>query len=310
MKMRIMIAGPTASGKTELAIRLADRLGGEIISADSRQCYRHLNIGTAKPHPSDLAKVRHYNISVLDPNESDSAATFHKRSEEYVREIESREKRVIFCGGSTLHLQSLIQPFDEIPGTDPAILEELTARLHRGELSDLYQELLHVDPQTVKRMDGMNPHRIIRALAVWKQTGIPFSQYHRSDSITIPDHLLLFLIHRDRKELHQRIADRTDQMIRNGFLNEVTSLLKMGYQPHLQSLNTVGYKEAIMHLNGDLTLEEMVTNIKTATRRYAKRQITWFRKWHFAIPLDLSKGDLTQAENEIADLVAAKEQKP
>ncbi|TVQ65277.1 MAG: tRNA (adenosine(37)-N6)-dimethylallyltransferase MiaA [Balneolaceae bacterium] len=310
IKRRIIIAGPTASGKTELSLRAATRLGAEIISVDSRQCYRFLDIGTAKPGSPELARVPHYNVSVLDPSEKDSAARFSERAGQYVTYIESKGKRVLFCGGSTLHLQSLIQPLDHIPESDPIILEELSEVAAAKGIESLYEELLQADPDYAGKMDGKNYQRIIRALSVWKQTGIPFSHFHTAKSVSLPKALDLFLIHRERAELHERISERTDRMIRDGFTNEVIELLKMGYQPKLQSLRTVGYKEAIAYLQGDITHTQMVSDIKTATRRYAKRQITWFRKWDFATVLNLSELSMDEAVNQITEQVAAKEQKP
>lgn len=305
-----MIAGPTASGKTSLSLRVAERLEGEIISADSRQCYRYLDIGTAKPTPLELHRVPHHNVSVLDPSEPDSAAKFYDRANEYIRAIESRDRRVLFCGGSTLHLQSLIQPLDQIPDTDPELLKELQERVEVEGIHSLYEELGNVDPFYISSMDGMNPHRILRALAVWKQTGMPFSSFHKSEPLYPPDDLEIFLIRRNRMELHERISKRTDQMIRSGLLDEVRAISDRGWSTDLQSLRTVGYREAFNYLNGICSYEQMIDDINTATRRYAKRQITWFRKWAFATVLDLSGTDLLRAENEIVKQVAAKEHNP
>ena len=305
-----MIAGPTASGKTSLSLRVAARLGGEIISVDSRQCYRFLDIGTAKPTPEELHRVPHHNISVLDLSEPDSAAKFHDRANEYIHAIESRGKRVIFCGGSTLHLQSLIQPLDQIPETDPEILRELQQRVTSEGLHSLYEELSKADPLYISSMDGMNPQRVLRALAVWKQTGKPFSSFHNSNSPGPSDDLEIFLIHRNRRELHERISRRTDQMIRHGLLDEARAISEKGWPNDLQSLQTVGYREVFNYLNGLCSYEQMIDDINTSTRRYAKRQITWFRKWEFATVLTLSEMDLLKAENEIVKQVAAKEHNP
>jgi len=302
---RIMIAGPTASGKTALSIKLAEKLSGEIISVDSRQCYRHLDIGTAKPSENDLNKIKHYNISILDLTEEDSVAAFKERSDTYTKEIQSKGKTVIYCGGSTLHLQSIIKPLDDIPTANPDNVHQLEQiAAHKG-IEYLFDKLRLIDPEYAGKMDGFNRQRIIRALDVWKQTGKPFSSFHSNEAIQLPKDLKVFIMEHSRQTLHQRISDRTDWMIKNGLLSEVKMVLDQGYDRDLQALQTVGYREAISHLDGEISRDKMVTDIKTATRRYAKRQITWFRRWPFA---DLVKvGDLNddQLVNQVIEKVAA-----
>lgn len=284
--MRIMIAGPTASGKTALAIKLAQKIDGEIISADSRQCYRYLDIGTAKPTPEELKQIPHHNISNLDPDTPDSVALFSEREKKARQQILERGRNVIYCGGSTLHLQSIIRPLDKIPTSDPTNIDEFNRLANQKGLEFLYNELNKVDPVYAEKMDGFNRQRIIRALDVWKQTGKPFSSFHSDAPLKIPDDLTVFILTHPRKQLHRRISERTDMMFDQGFLNEVRSILELGYNPELQSLQTVGYREAILYLQGKISADQMVKDIKTATRRYAKRQITWFRRWPFAHQLD------------------------
>lgn len=303
--MRIMIAGPTASGKTALAIKLAQKMDGEIISADSRQCYRYLNIGTAKPAPEELELVPHHNISVLDPDTPDSAALFSKREIEARQQIFDKDRRVIYCGGSTLHLQSVIRPLDEIPPSDPHNMDELNRIANQKGLGYLYDKLKVADPEYAEKMDGFNRQRIIRALDVWKQTGKPFSSFHSDAPIEKPVDLTVFILTHPRKQLHQRISERTDRMFEQGFLDEVRSLLNLGYGPELQSLQTVGYREAMLHLEGKISADQMVNDIKTATRRYAKRQMTWFRRWPFAYPLHMEGKSSDELLNELLLKVAA-----
>ena len=303
--MRIMIAGPTASGKTSLSVELAARIDGEIISVDSRQCYRLLDIGTAKPGKTEMEMVRHHNISVLDLHESDSVALFNDREKKYREGIQNRGKKVIYCGGSTLHLQSIIRPLDEIPPSNPEQIAELNRLANQKGLQFLFDELNKIDPVYAKKMDGYNRQRIIRALDVWKQTGKPFSSFHEGSSFEKPDDLMVFIIFHPRKQLHQRISDRTDQMFENGFLDEVRSILEKGYSPQLQSLQTVGYKEAISYLQGEIEYDQMVKDIKTATRRYAKRQITWFRRWPFTQQLNAEDKTTKELLNELLMKVAA-----
>lgn len=285
----IIIAGPTASGKTDLSVGLANRINGEIISVDSRQCYKRLDIGTAKPDAGQLAKAVHYNISVLDPDEHDSAAKFHKRAKRYREHIKSRGKKVIYCGGSTLHLQSLIQPLDDIPSADKNNLDVLEKMEKEEGLMKLFKLLQEKDPAYANKMDGLNRQRILRALDIWMQTGKPFSNFHHQKSPELPQNMAVFVLERPRPELHKRISLRTEKMFEMGFLNEVEGILADGYSPDLQSLQTVGYREAIAYLNGKMERDEMIRKIKTSTRRYAKRQMTWMRRWTFAVNLDVSE---------------------
>lgn len=299
---RIIIAGPTASGKSSLAVALAQKIDGEIISVDSRQCFKKIDIGTAKPTKEQLEKVPHYNISILDLTEEDSVADFKKRSDQYTEDIEEKGKAVIYCGGSTLHLQSLVQPLDDMPEADPENVEMLNQTAEEEGLEHLFNQLKRVDPKYAQKMDGLNRQRIIRALDVWHQTGKPFSSFHSDDPVTLPTGYRFFALHHPRKILHDRISIRTDRMLENGLVDETRQLLKEGYSPDLQAFHTVGYKQAIQYLDGELSEERMIKDIKTATRRYAKRQITWLRRWPFVQWLDMH--ELSQEEAISKILVA------
>jgi len=285
----IIIAGPTASGKTALSVELAKIMGGEIISVDSRQCYKRLNIGTAKPDASQLAQAVHHNISVLELEDHDSAAKFYARATQYREDIKARGKTVIYCGGSTLHLQSLIQSLDDIPPADKSNLDYLEKMEKEEGLMKLFQMLEEKDPDYASKMDGLNRQRILRALDIWMQTGKPFSSFHHQNEPVLPENMAAFVLKRPRKELYERISLRTEKMFEMGFLDEVEEILADGYSPGLQSLQTVGYREAVAYLNGDMRREQMVEKMKTSTRRYAKRQITWMRRWSFAVNLDVSE---------------------
>lgn len=290
-----MILGPTAVGKSSVALRLALRLEAEIVSADSRQCYRGVDIGTATPPPDHLRAAPHYNISILEPDERDSAANFCERAREWTREINGRGKPVIYAGGSTLHLQCLIQPLDDVPPTDRENRRRLQERMAEEGLEVLYRQLREVDPEYAEKMDGMNPQRIVRALDVWMQTGKAFSSFHTGrQRIVPPDDLAVFGLRREREELYDRINRRVDRMMERGLLDEVRSLLDAGYTSDDPGLNTVGYREPIAWLNGKIGEEEMVRRIKQRTRRYAKRQITWFRRWDFIRWIDAG-GDTPEA---------------
>jgi tRNA dimethylallyltransferase len=308
-KRRWMIAGPTASGKSSLAIELAKKTGGEIISVDSRQCYKRLDIGTAKPGKEEMNRVRHHNISVLELTENDSAAAFMDRVKKYEMEIEIRGNSIIYCGGSTLHLQSILRPLDEMPTANSENVQQLNDEVNSRGINQLYEQLLEVDPEYAEKMDGMNPQRIIRALDVWMQTGKPFSSFHQNKKITPPENLEVFILHHPRAKLHKRISDRTDQMIKRGLIDETVEILSDGYSPELQSFNTVGYKEVIACLKGDISQRQMAEDIKTSTRRYAKRQITWFRKWEFAYILEAEGKNSDELAEEVLEQVAAEPDK-
>lgn len=308
--MRILLLGPTAVGKTSVSLDLAENIGAEIISADSRQCYKYMNIGTATPTEEELQQVRHYNISIIDPIVKDSAADYYGRAMKWEKEIFERRKNVLYVGGSTLHQQCIIKPLDDIPDANEEHIEELEQRIDEKGIESLFAQLREVDPEYAASMDGMNPQRIVRALDVWMQTGRPFSSFHTNDdTFELPPHTFVFGLYRNRQELYEQINRRVDQMFRKGFLEEVRSILDMGYSLQDPGLNTVGYKEAIAYLNGEMDKEKMIRNMKTQTRRYAKRQITWFKRWDFVEWIDLGEHNPKLAAEKIAQHLAAKSNK-
>lgn len=284
--MRIILLGPTASGKTELSIQLAKTLETSIISADSRQCYKHMDIGTAKPTKDELDRVPHYNISNLELDEDDSAVKFLERANDWEKEVLIQSDHVIYAGGSTLQVTGLIRPLNDAPDSDEDNITLLNERIEQDGIESLYEQLKEVDPEYIPKMDGMNRQRIIRALDVWMQTGKPFSSFHKDEEITPDENTLVFGLKWDRQKLYERINKRVDGMIEQGLINEVQSILDRGYSKDLQSLQTVGYREIISYLEGELSRDEAAEKIKTSTRRYAKRQLTWFRRWDFIRWLD------------------------
>lgn len=279
--MRIILLGPTASGKTELSLQLAESLGTAIISADSRQCYKHIDIGTAKPTQEELKRVKHFNISLLNLEDDDNAMSFQRRAENWEKQILQNNDHVLFVGGSTLHIQSLIQPFNEMPEADEENIAKLNNRIDKEGLESLYDKLKEIDPEYLKKMDGMNRQRIIRALDVWMQTGKPFSSFHQKGDIKPDKSTIVFGLKWPRQKLYDRINKRVDNMIGLGLVEEVKGILEEGHSKELQSLNTVGYQEIIKYLEGDWSLEKAIEKIKTSTRRYAKRQMTWYKRWDF-----------------------------
>ena len=302
---RIVIAGPTGIGKTSTSLSLVRKLrtsgkDATIISADSRQCYKLLDIGTGKISTSEMGGIPHFNISILNPDEPDTAAAFVRRAQNWEHEIHQSSQIPVYVGGSTLHLQSLIWPLDDIPGAcvyNQIKLAEQEKVLGQDYILDLLKK---ADPVYVNQMDGYNRHRIFRALDVYMQTGNPFSSYHSDQNLAVvPDDTLLIVLTMNRINHVSLIESRVEKMIQDGLVNETQQILEKGYSPTLQSLQTVGYKEAIDYINGSITHDEMIQKIKTSTRQYAKRQATWFRRWKSAIFLDITD----QTPDEIAEKI-------
>jgi tRNA dimethylallyltransferase len=304
-KNRLMILGPTASGKTELACRVAGEWGAEIISVDARQCYNRIDIGTAKPDPEVLQEVPHYNISVLNLRQGDSVVSFLERAGKWENQIRKNGRHVIYAGGSTLHLRGVLQPMDDLPDSSPVNISSLKAKEKSNGIGHLYSKLEEVDPEYASEMDGFNRQRIMRALDVWMQTGRPFSSFHKSKEVTPPGDMQVFGLYWPRKLLHERINQRVDRMIEKGLVDEMQQILDDGYEPELQSLQTVGYRDVIRYLRGETAYDQMIADIKTQTRRYAKRQITWFRRWPFINWLDASEMEMEKMVEVIKQGLAA-----
>ena len=272
-----VLTGPTAAGKTDLSLRLAQALDAEIVSADSRQVYRELTIGTAKPEADVLAQVRHHFIDELDLGEPFSAGQFAQEAEARIREILERGRLPLVVGGSALYLQALIYGLADVPPVPPAMRTSVEARLACEGAEALYRELKHVDPASARTMDATKTQRLVRALEVYHGTGRPLSFYHQRQKPP-PFRYRVYVLHRDRAELYARINRRVDLMLEAGLLDEVRGLLRRGADPAANPLRTIGYQETIAFLQGTISHEEMVRLIKRNTRRYAKRQLTWFRR--------------------------------
>ncbi len=271
-----VLLGPTASGKTDISIDLAEKLNAEIISADSRQVYKHIQIATCAPEKDVLNKVKHYFINELELDEDFNAGLFAKKSNIIIRDIFSRNKNVLVVGGSGLYIKSLVDGFYDEDINVLEIRNQLNARLESEGRDVLYNELLEIDPATALKMDSGKFRRVIRALEVYYATGNKMSELQ---NLTVkPDfeavQVGLFV---NRPLLYEKINLRVDMMISNGLLEEVESLKKRGlsYKTH-NSLNTVGIKEVFRYFEGEIDKETMIIQIKQNTRRYAKRQMTWF----------------------------------
>lgn len=252
-----------------------------------------------KTFQKELSRVPHFNISNLELEEDDSAVKFVARAEDWEKEILQHSDHVVYAGGSTLHLTGLIQPFSNIPDSKEENITKLNQQIDEEGIEILYEKLKEIDPDYIPKMDGMNRLRIIRALDVWMQTGRPFSSFHQKDEITLPKNTLVFGLHHPREKLYERINQRVDLMIENGLIEEVQSILDQGFLKDLQSLQTVGYREIITYLDGDFTKDEMIEKIKTNTRRYAKRQLTWFRRWDFIQWLDADQLSVEEIKERV-----------
>ena len=271
----IVVAGPTAVGKTQFCIALAKQYGCSIISADSRQFYREMNIGTAAPTKEEMAGVPHYFVGHLSINDYYSVSRFEQDVLQLLPTLFQQTNTVIMTGGSGLYLDAVCYGIDELPDPDPAIREEVI-RLYENEgLTALQTKLQLLDPEYYESVDVANHKRLIRAIEVCLQTGKPYSSF-RSMSQKVRDFdIVKYCLSRPRDILFSRINQRVDLMMEQGFLEEATQLYP---HRHLNALNTVGYKELFQYLDGVLSLEEAVNDIKTHTRRYAKRQLSWFKR--------------------------------
>jgi tRNA dimethylallyltransferase len=274
----LAIVGPTASGKTSCALSVAETCEAEIVSADSRQIYKHLDIGTAKPTVAERAKVKHHFVDVLEPITEYSAGQFAEAAREVIERILNQKKLPILVGGSGLYVRAVIDGLSGGPGKDLEIRARLEEQLHTEGFDVLLKTLRTVDPSTVDRMKEITPRRVIRALEVYQITGKPISQFHSAELASPAFEAYQVGLLWDRKELYQRINERVDSMIVSGLESEVKNLISRGFDRHLNALNTVGYKEVFDFLDGITTRAEMVELIKRNSRRFAKRQMTWFKR--------------------------------
>ncbi len=271
----IVITGPTAVGKTSVSVALAKHLSTSIISADSRQFYREMRIGTVTPKPEEMENVPHYFIGNLSIKKDYNASRFEEEALNLLEELFKKNSNVILTGGSGLYINALCHGIDDLPDPDDTLREELKRLLREEGIAALRKKLKMLDPVYYEEVDLANPKRLMRALEVCLTTGKPYSSLrqhrHKERDFTI----LKIGLYREREILNERINYRVDQMMEEGFLKEAKKLIR--YR-NLNALNTVGYKELFCYLDGDITLEQAVTDIKTHTRRYAKRQMTWFLK--------------------------------
>lgn len=279
MQQLIVIEGPTASGKTALSVALAKALNTVVLSADSRQFYRELSIGTAKPSKEEMEGIPHYFIDSHPISTPVSAARYEAEAMELIRGELAHYPQLILAGGSGMFIDALCLGLDPIPA-DPAFMEVLKNELEQQGLEPLLEELKQNDPEFYQQVDRQNPVRILRALEVIRLTGTPFSTWRKNDLPARPFEVIRFVIDHPREVLYERINLRVDQMIEAGLIEEVKSVMEFREYTALQ---TVGYKEVFDYLDGSIDLETCISKIKQHTRNYAKRQLTWFKRHPEAI---------------------------
>jgi len=317
-----MLAGPTAVGKSQVALLLAERLRGEIISADSMQVYRGLDIGTAKPSPADRARVPHHLIDICDLTESFHAAQFARLAHRAVAEIQSRGHLPILCGGTGLYFKAFLEGLDEMPTADA----KLRAELEVTPLEKLLEELRERDPATYRKIDKKNPRRVIRAVEVIRLTGKPFSARKSrwcetpgepedfgvrrhvgalesgdasphsttGSRVRSPHRIKLCCLTRSPDDLRRRIDTRVGTMFAQGLVDETRELLKHGLEQNQTAMQAIGYRQVVEHLRGERNLAETIELVKTRTRQFAKRQLTWFRAQKNLEWIELRPGESTK----------------
>lgn len=290
-KPLIVIGGPTACGKTGFSIKLAKEIGGEIISADSMQVYRYMDIGTAKVTPEEADGVPHYLIDEFDPDEEYNVMLFQQKAKAYMEEIWAKGKIPILVGGTGFYINALLYDNDFTETDNDTTYREECYRLAQEQGPEvLYERLKEVDPEYAEIMHANNVKRVTRALEYHYLTGQKFSEHNAEQKEKeTPYDAAVILLNMDREKLYERIELRIDLMMEQGLLEEVKGLLDRGYTPDLVSMQGIGYKEFIPYFNGECTLEEAVTQLKTNTRRFAKRQLTWFRRQIDGLWVDMSR---------------------
>ncbi len=276
----IVVAGPTASGKTGLAIEIAKAVNGEIVSADSMQIYKYMDIGTAKATKDEQSQCPHHMLDIIEPDCEFSVADYTKLAHECIADITSRNKIPVMCGGTGLYIDSVVNDVDfgELD-IDYQLRDELREIAEKEGGEKLIEILGEFDPVSAKRLHPNNLKRVIRAIEFYKTSGVPISEHQEMTKQKDSRYnAVMFMINHDREILYDRINRRVDIMVNDGLSGEVKSLMDRGYSPELNSMQGIGYKEMISHFNGETTLSEAVDAIKQNSRRYAKRQLTWFRR--------------------------------
>ena len=274
----VIIVGPTSVGKTELSLVLAEKLNGEIVSADSRQIFRFMDIGTDKPSAEIQETIPHYMIDVANPDEYYSAGKYSREARKAIETIISKGRLPIIAGGAGLYIRALTDGIFPEVKKDYNLKTELRKKAESEGIEHLYNYLKEIDSETASRLSTTDTQRIIRAVEVFKVEGKPLSDLMKTKDIPFEYTPVYIGLSRERPEIYRRIEKRVDSMIERGFVDEVKKLRKMGYHRNLDSMRAVGYRELNQYLEGEITLNQAVNLIKQKSRNYAKRQITWFKK--------------------------------
>ncbi|MBN2528166.1 MAG: tRNA (adenosine(37)-N6)-dimethylallyltransferase MiaA [Deltaproteobacteria bacterium] len=275
----LVISGPTASGKTGVAIELAKRYGFELVGADSMQVYRGMDIGTDTPTATQLGGVTHHLINVVNPDEEYDAARFAKDADSVIADIHKRGRRALIVGGTGLYLRVLLNGLQSGPPPNAELREELNQKARHQGWPALHSQLKIMDPEAFERLHPNDGVRIVRALEVYLQTGKPLSEWQKEHGFSQKRYPHLIIgISRPKEELNERINRRVDEMFQMGLIEEVKTLLEKGYDSSLKPMQALGYKPVNEYICGDISLDQAIENTKTTTRRFAKRQRTWFRK--------------------------------
>lgn len=274
-KTLIVITGPTAVGKTALCLDIAQHFDIPIINADSRQIYKELIIGTARPNEEQMRTVKHYFVGSLDIDDYYSASIYEQQVLNLLNEHFIHNNLALLSGGSMMYIDAVCDGIDDIPTIDEKTRELMKRRLNEEGLESLCKELQRLDPDYYEIVDRQNPRRVVHALEICIMTGNTYSSYRKKDKKIRPFNIIKIGLNRSREELYQRINQRVDNMMKDGLLDEA---LKLYNKRNMNALNTVGYKELFDYIGGNLTLDEAVERIKGNTRRYARKQLTWFKK--------------------------------
>lgn len=282
----VVIGGPTASGKTDLSIRLAKKINGEIVSADSMQIYKEMNIGTAKPDEDERQGIKHYMLDIINPDERYSVADYKRQAKIAIQEIINKGKTPIVVGGTGLYIDSLIYEIEYVDiQTDLEYRKQLEERVEKEGLQKLYEEARKIDECAMEKISPNDKKRILRVLEIYKQTGKTKTQLDKQSRKDVQYDYKVFAINMDREILYNRINKRVDIMIQKGLIDEVKQIYNK-YKMFPTAMQALGYKEVVEYLEDKITKEEMIEKIKQESRRYAKRQLTWFRKNKQTIWLD------------------------
>lgn len=304
-KQLVIIAGPTACGKTDTAIMLAKKINGEIISADSMQVYKYMDIGTAKVTQDEMEGVKHYLIDELMPDEEFNVMIFQQKAKNYIEEIYAKGKIPIIVGGTGFYINALVYDNNFMStDNDLSIRNKLMEEVEEKGEEFVYQKLKEIDPEYANIVHHNNVKRVVRAIEYYCQTGQKMSQHNKeAKQRKSPYDVSFVVLNMERGKLYERINSRVDLMVKGGLLEEVKDLLNRGYSADLVSMQGLGYKEFVPYFNGEITLETAIEELKQGTRHFAKRQLTWFRRQARGLWIDLTNKDKMTAVNEIVKYI-------